>query len=131
MTKVQALHCVNPLDISIDATAFTVGDLHQLLLRYPQDAPVRICLFDSVKPKETPDFFPATRMTFGSIESPVFENEVEEAFVLMFDTGITGEEFDGPHDAYRDHSQKMIEHASTSQTQTKRPKRGRELVVVK
>ncbi len=104
---------IDPLDISVDPHSFTVADLRALLGRYPADAPVRISMFESDRKRATPEFFPVTRLVYGTIESPVTDDASdEESFVLMFDTSITGEEFDGPHDADRDHNAGIVAQAA-------------------
>lgn len=132
--KTQALHGANvdPLDISVNPEIFTVADLHQLLSMYPQDVPVRLGFFESTNSRAKPDFYPITRMTFGTIPNSVSDEKNppdEAAFVLMFDTGITGEEFEGPHDAFRDHAAGIVNSAASASTSA--PQRGKGLRIVK
>lgn len=110
---------IDPLDISVDPNTMTVGDLRDLLARYPADAPLGLGFFESDNKRcKAPDLYPFTRLAFGAVpaQDVIRTNEGDqsqiEAVVFMFDSGVTGEEFDGPHDGDRDHNSAIIEHAA-------------------
>lgn len=122
---------IDPLDVAIDPNMMTVGHMLKLLSRYPADAPFAIGMFESENARAVPDFYPLTRLVYGSVAAAdvmrTEENDESQidAVVFMFDSGVTGEEFDGPHDGDVDHNAAIIASATAAQAETKPRRRSR------